>query len=380
MPSRPRARTHVPILTLAIGLAIPPIASACGQGSSSAPVDSPGETTNDAGDRDAGDRLDAAPPFDAAAPPIDTFDASLPDPLVTLSQTGLYADLAKKTVADSAVPFVPVSPLWSDGAEKHRWIVLPPGTTIDTSDMDHWRFPVGTRLFKEFAREGKRLETRLIAHRADTGVVDDDWWVGSFVWRDDESDADLAPDGQEDIRGTDHDAPSQTRCFACHIGEPGRVLGFSALQLSKGAGASGTTVRSLASAGLLSHPPPTGTDAPFPEAGSPAGLAAAYLHANCGHCHNPAGAAWPDTSMVLRLSVADGDLAQSDLVKTTVGVALSRWSKPGYALRIAPGTPSASGVLYRMSARGDNDQMPPIATEHTDPAGLGALTTWIESL
>jgi hypothetical protein len=27
--------------------------------------------------------------------------------------------------------------MWADGAEKRRFIRLPPGTTIDTSDMDH---------------------------------------------------------------------------------------------------------------------------------------------------------------------------------------------------------------------------------------------------
>ena len=40
----------------------------------------------------------------------------------------------------------PRYPLWSDGAEKQRYLSLPPGTQIDTSNMDDWKFPVGTRV------------------------------------------------------------------------------------------------------------------------------------------------------------------------------------------------------------------------------------------
>ena len=60
-------------------------------------------------------------------------------------------------------PYTPVYPLWADGLVKRRWLDLPAGKKIDTSDMDHWSFPVGTRFWKEFATpSGTVLETRLI--------------------------------------------------------------------------------------------------------------------------------------------------------------------------------------------------------------------------
>ena len=37
--------------------------------------------------------------------------------------------------------FTPRYALWSDGAAKRRWIRLPAGTTIDTSNTDAWDFP-----------------------------------------------------------------------------------------------------------------------------------------------------------------------------------------------------------------------------------------------
>src|SRR4051812_34870931 len=61
-----------------------------------------------------------------------------------LSELGLYADLRAGSVVEDVRPYRPSFALWSDGASKRRWIRLPAGARIDTSDMDAWRFPVGT--------------------------------------------------------------------------------------------------------------------------------------------------------------------------------------------------------------------------------------------
>ncbi len=67
-----------------------------------------------------------------------------------LSQTGLYADFAARTLSPGVISFVPRYQLWSDGADKQRYLLLPPGSTIDTTEMDHWVFPIGTKAWKEF--------------------------------------------------------------------------------------------------------------------------------------------------------------------------------------------------------------------------------------
>ena len=82
--------------------------------------------------------------------------------------TGLYSDWDSKTVATDAQLYDPGLHLWSDGADKTRWIYLPAGQKIDTSDMDEWAFPVGTKIWKEFrlsladAATETRIETRLL--------------------------------------------------------------------------------------------------------------------------------------------------------------------------------------------------------------------------
>ena len=81
-----------------------------------------------------------------------------------LSETGLYV-AGTLTVDPRNRPFSPQYPLWTDGARKQRWIQLPAGSRITARDADTWEFPVGTRLWKEFAFDGRRVETR-----ADAGI------------------------------------------------------------------------------------------------------------------------------------------------------------------------------------------------------------------
>ena len=68
-----------------------------------------------------------------------------------LHDTGLFAPGQPDRLGAGVESFEPQHPLWSDGASKRRWIRLPPGTAIDARDPDRWRFPRGTKLWKEFS-------------------------------------------------------------------------------------------------------------------------------------------------------------------------------------------------------------------------------------
>jgi len=353
-------------------IAISALVAACG--SSAAPVADTAVLAPDAA-------ADAAP--DAEWPWAGMEDAHRPDhamPLpyarpayVHLAETGLYSDPASRALAANLLPFSPNHVLWSDGAEKRRWIALPKDTQIDSQDLDHWVFPIGTRLWKEFSRGGVRLETRLIERY---GSGREDFWMGTFVWNAEQTDAVFVENGQADLLGTAHDAPAQKQCWSCHQGEPGRALGFSALQLA-GAGP-GMRLEALVRGDLLSHPP-TRTD--FHPPGEPAVAAAlGYLHANCGTCHNRNGTSWPDAQMDLRLTVDDFTPAMTAAYRTTIGQGIQAWRNPAFTTRVVAGDPDRSALMFRMKARGSKDQMPSLATEMIDPAGVELVQRWIESL
>jgi len=288
-----------------------------------------------------------------------------------LSETGLYTDVGADTVAAGVMPYRPAFELWSDGASKRRWIALPSGTRIDTSDMDSWVFPVGTKLWKEFARDGIRIETRLLQR---IGAGEGDWTTMAYLWNDTNTEASAVPDGIEDARGTSHDVPAANECAGCHGGRPARVLGFSAIQLSGDASPGMLTLDELVSRDLLTSPPAGRLEL---QADPDARAALGYLHANCGHCHNQQRPARigercfdPENTLDFLLRAGElGDVTQTATYRTAVGEAIKR------------GDPGGSDVVKRMSSRRRlPPSMPPLGSERIDEQGVAAVQTWIRGL
>jgi hypothetical protein len=290
-----------------------------------------------------------------------------------LSETGLYSSAPSGEIARDVEPFGPSYELWADGAEKRRWVALPKNTLIDTTDMDHWVLPIGTRLWKEFSLDGVRLETRLIERH---GEGPGDYFFGSFVWSADQSDAVLTEGGLSDMAGTTHDVPATSECHVCHDGEAGRALGFSALQLAGDSPTKpGLRLADLVADGRLSEPPPP--RAHYAPPGDPTTQAAfGYLHANCGHCHNPVGYCnYP--GMELRLNVDETVLEATALWQTVVG--RPAMFPESATERVAPGAPDKSAIVERMNVRGGFG-MPILATELVDHAGVATVSAWISAL
>jgi hypothetical protein len=286
-----------------------------------------------------------------------------------LSEAGLYSDIKTARLADNVIAYRPQFELWSDGAEKRRWIDLPPGKTIDTRDMDDWDFPNGTRIWKEFSIGGQRIETRLLFKK---GESNEDWIGLSYVWNDDRSEALAAPWGVVDAR-SGHDAPGAGECLACHGGRKGRVLGFSAVQLSAAAVPGELGMTELVAGARLTHPPAS----PLVVPGNDVERAAlGYLHANCSHCHNQARPSHdgprcfePKTAHDFTLTAsALGAVEGTPTYRTAIGSAVRR------------GDPGGSKLIDLVSTRGFLKQMPPLATEHVDEAAVAQLRLWVERL
>lgn len=287
------------------------------------------------------------------------------EPPDVLSDTGLFDDITTDTIAVWARPFQPLYPLWSDGATKRRWFYIPQCEQIDTSDMDTWQVPVGTRLWKEFTRDGIRVETRLIM-RTGPGLTDFEFatyeWNGLEAYR--------VQTGVLDSHGTGHDIPDQSLCSSCHE-KDWRVLGLSAIQLTHDL--TGATMASLSAEGLLTNPLPDGVVIPGNDVER---AALGYLHANCGNCHFDDGV--PTVDMHLKVLQAHTTVETTDTYTTAVDQIATMFACGGCD-RIEPGDPDASAVFQRMSIRGGG-QMPPFATEVVDDTGVSAVSAWISQL
>jgi hypothetical protein len=295
----------------------------------------------------------------------------------TLFDTGLYADAAMTQLTAGVLEYTPQFALWSDGADKRRFILLPEGTQIDTSNMDYWSFPVGTKVWKEFTRDTKRVETRLLWKRAEG-----DWFMAAYAWTEDLTAATLVPRaGAADVLGTTHDIPAARQCDECHKGQTDKVLGFSAIQLSHDGSA--VNLAYLKTNNLLTVPPTV--DAFVVPGNAVEKAAIGMLHANCGQCHSQYGNGYDRNDMELWLMVDTlGDLQQTAPYQSAIGVALDTVLDefPSVITRIVPGDPQQSAVFVRMGQRDEERlvAMPPIGTELTDDTGITAIETWINSL
>lgn len=308
--------------------------------------------------------------------PVGDGDVTVEGPKL-LSETGLYSDFGARAVRSDVTAFAPRYSFWSDGAEKRRFLYLPPGAKIDTSSMDDWTFPIGTKVWKEFVVDGRLVETRLLWKQAD-GISG--WWMAAYVWRPDGSDAESMPDGVRDALGTNHDVPSHDECVNCHQDTSDVLAGVSAVQLSSASGSGVLT--ELAKGGWLTAPPASEYQPP----GEPAVEAAlGYLHANCGNCHNGRGRTLAQqTPLRLNLRVTDVTVEGTNALTTTIGKKVKHVIAPDIDQIITPGSPDRSVLWIRMTTRDPKaaigaSVMPPYSTKIVDP-GATVVSDWIAGL
>lgn len=291
---------------------------------------------------------------------------SLEQAPATLSETGLYATASTSMLGTNVKPYRPRFELWADGAEKSRWIFLPPGTRIDTADMDFWQFPKGTKVWKEFRVDGKRVETRLMQK---FGEGREDWVLVSYLWAENQSDATPVPDGVEGALGTTHAVPSAANCQACHSHVASHVLGFAAIQLNHEAPSGELNLAALVSGDLITVAPTTSLDLPGTETEQ---AALGYLHANCGNCHNQARI---DNEAKLR---CENPLSGTDLL-LRVGKLGATKDTPTYTttghFAQAPFSSLAKRVARPASEEGS---MPPLGRSTVDQAAVDTLNAWVK--
>ncbi len=366
-------------------------------------------------------RLEPAPLEPAATP----FPARL-------SETGLFKSVKDHEPEAGLIPYSVNAPLWSDGADKERFMALPGESRIDYTSEHGWNFSDGAVLVKTFSlrmRAGdpasrRRMETRLLTRQRG------EWYVYSYIWNDEQTDATLvAANGMDrsypvaDSKEKDGKRqqtwhyPSRAECLVCHSRAANYVLGPSVLQMNKDHDYGGVTdnqLRTLERIGVfrvnpiehLRHLKQSALTNLFPDAFElleaelrvhprftdrlparperlprlvdPADARAelparvrSYLHANCAQCHVRAGGG----NAAIDLDFAT-DLGKAKLL----GVRPQHQDfKIPDAQLVTPGHPERSILYHRLSMRGPG-QMPPLASAVVDREAVEMLRDWIKIL
>jgi len=316
-----------------------------------------------------------------------------------LSQTGAFANTANLTPNAALVPYDVNSPLWSDGAEKTRWLAVPNNGAPYTSSEQiafaptgEWTFPNGTVFVKHFELATndanptlrRRLETRLLVRDTNGGV-----YGVTYRWRPDNSDADLLTDSiSEDIAirtptGTRTQTwfyPGPQDCLTCHTPFAGHVLGVKTRQLNgnfayPSTGVTDNQLRALNHVEMFSPALNEASITNYARLVKVADTSASletrvrsYLDANCAQCHRPGGvAANFDTRF-------DTPLANQNLlngpVNNNFGIANARV--------VAPGSVERSIAHLRANTNGPA-KMPPLARNLIDANFVPVLAQWINS-
>jgi uncharacterized repeat protein (TIGR03806 family) len=329
-----------------------------------------------------------------------------------LSETGLFVSTADHTPDPGLIPYSVNAPLWSDGADKERFIALPGDGKIAFDDVSYptpppgWQLPDETVLVKTFSMEmeignpasRRRLETRILHYKdmpGDRERYGAQFWRGyTYVWNDEQTDAVLLEAAGADRVLTIRDAaapggvreqtwhfPSRAECTLCHTMAAKYALGVNTLQMNRfhdyGDGSPRNQLAQLEAWGVLTKPLPESPDtlpklaAPEDESAPVADRARAYLHANCSHCHRLWGGGVTDFELNIVTPLDKTGTVDKPPERGAYGLTDARL--------IAPGAPDRSLVLHRMTLLGLG-RMPHIASNRIDDDGVALIREWIRQM
>ncbi len=312
-----------------------------------------------------------------------------------LSEWNLYqGDMHELQPAAGVIPYTLSSALFSDYAEKSRFVRLPSGTQMTTDARGKVLFPEGSVIIKNFyyyddVRQPEQghhvVETRLLVKEKS------EWEVATYIWNDAQTEASLEILGAErevkwiDATGTTQHihylVPDNNDCKGCHLqrGEvkpigPRLVNMACDSPLQPGA----DQIAVLTERGILSTidavEKPTNMVAWEDESAPIHDRALAYLDINCAHCHSEIG---PASNTGLFLHHDQTDPFRLGVMKTPVSAAQG---SAGFNYNVVPGDPGKSILLYRMNSVESGIAMPETGRTMIHQEGVALIRQWINSI
>jgi uncharacterized repeat protein (TIGR03806 family) len=314
-----------------------------------------------------------------------------------LSEYGFFkGDIKQLQAQDGVLPYELNSSLFSDYAQKARFIRLPKDAKIDYQTDKVLDFPVGTVLIKNFyypneekdLTKGRRIiETRLLIHESEG------WKAYPYVWNEAQTDANLEITGasipvqfknqKNQLVQFTYEVPNINQCKGCHeVSGKMSPIGPSVRQLNKIYPYSSEEKNQLLKLKELGHLNMSETDfAQAPhlvdyqnEKELISERAKAYLDINCAHCHQPNG---PAKNSGLNLSWNNENKSTYGLMKSPV--AAGRGSG-NFQYDILPGKPKESILYFRMNSKDPGIMMPELGRTMVHKEGVELIRRWIEEM
>jgi uncharacterized repeat protein (TIGR03806 family) len=310
-----------------------------------------------------------------------------------LSDYGFFeGKLSDLTPAPNVIPYSLNTPLFSNYAEKLRFIKLPDDVKAEFNDSIAFNFPIGSTLIKNFyypndfrkpLKGRKILETRLLVHEQNG------WQAYPYIWNDEQTEAYYDPAGETKVISyintagkkitTNYAIPNKNQCKGCHIRADKMVpIGLTARQLHREYefGVKKNQLQYLVDAGILKSIPdlksiPKLAQFDNPATGDLNSRARAYLDANCAHCHSRKG---PASTSGLFLDIDETDPGHLGVNKAPVAAGRGAGD---LQFDIKPGEPNNSILVFRMKTNDPAIAMPEIGREQVHNEGVALIEEWI---
>ena len=295
-----------------------------------------------------------------------------------LSGWGCFQSGDPTSFSANVIPYDINSLLWSDNADKGRFMAIPNGANISIDSESRFDLPVGSVVGKHFWINNQLIETRLLLHHQQP-----DGWKGyTYEWNNTGTDATLLS-GAKDIivnNQTWH-FPSSAECDSCHTSITGFTLGPEIAQLNRpyiypGASSAANQLITLESINILANPLSEAEKSSTlyaidDTAYSTALRARSYLHTNCANCHQPGGPGGGNLDLRMATSLANTGICNQAPAGTDMGLI--------NPVILAPGAPDASVLVLRMEDLGQN-RMPPLASSIVDSQAMSVIRNWISGI
>ena len=313
-----------------------------------------------------------------------------------LSDWGIFeGKLSDLKPAKAVVPYALNTPLYTDYAEKLRFVKLPAGLPVAYNGNSVLDFPIGTLLIKnfyysaDFRKPGINkniVETRLLVHEPEG------WKAITYVWKDDQTDAllEIAGDDKQvsfinaagDKKQVRYVVPNQNQCKGCHNrNDQIMPIGPSVGQLngvySYPSGKENQLVY-WKKQGMIKDLPagnlPRTAVWNDPKTGNLNDRARAYLAINCAHCHRREG---PAQTSGLFLTETEKDPTVIGINKPPVAAGTG---SGGRLIDIKKGDAHGSILWYRMQTKEPGERMPELGRNLVHEEGLALIEEWINNM
>ncbi|MEW8508135.1 MAG: PQQ-dependent sugar dehydrogenase [Candidatus Thiodiazotropha sp.] len=292
-----------------------------------------------------------------------------------LSGWGCFQAGDVENFSDYVIPYNINALLWSDFADKERFMAIPEESTVSIDAEGRFDFPPGSVLGKHFRLDGELIETRLLMRHANSG-----WRGYSYEWNDTLSDAVLLENAKEKAF-TDQTwhYPSPAECLLCHTTISGVALGPELGQLNRDfpyPARSANQLMTYEAIGLLADSlndlqRSTAFYAVDDTAYSAERRARSYLHSNCAMCHQPGGTGGGDLDLRMSADLSTSGLCNRAPLAGDLGL-----NNP---VLLKPGDPDNSILVLRMETLGEA-RMPPLGSSEIDTQAAAVVREWVSTL